>query len=174
DTARLHALLGVHRRRVEQALTMLDTRIPSDATAVVAFSGGKDSTVIAHLAAQVRPVVLVHIDSGIDLPETHQHTAALHDRFGWPVVSIVKDSVDVMVRHGGWDFDAPDGSAQVAHDIETWYSEIHVYARHVGGDVFVWGLRADESAMRRAMLSSTRGVRHRRDGLTTVAPCWNW
>lgn len=64
------------------------------------FSGGKDSTVIAHLAARAFapapiPFPLLHIDTGHNFPDTLEFRDRLAQRLGMRlVVAYVQDSID--------------------------------------------------------------------------------
>lgn len=138
---------------------------------VVAWSGGKDSTVCALLVCDQRPgAVLAHLDSGIDLPCSLTWMHALAQSRGWTVETVHRDALAAMVAMGSWDHAA---EAHDPREVEGWYDPLDDVARRLDATM-VWGLRAAESDRRRAQLASTRGLHTRRDGLTFVAPCWDW
>lgn len=167
DPAALHSRLGAFRARVERAAARVSD-LP--ARPVVAWSGGKDSTVCADLVYRARPgALVVHLDSGIEFPETSRYVHATAAQRGWRLVVEHSDALALMVEHGGWDHAAPDGSP----DLDSWYEPVNRHAR-AGDGVLVWGLRASEATHRRMALRRY-GWRHiRADRLTTAAPIWDW
>lgn len=134
----------------------------------VAWSGGKDSTVLAHMASTVRPgVPLVTYVAGTEYPEVLPYCERLATDRGWVWDAIqthdVPDMLDRGVRpasQGEWWDAMVQGPADEAH-------------RRYGRGL-VWGLRADESGTRAVMLRSTGGVRERSDGVRSCAPLWRW
>src|SRR5690606_6710492 len=127
---------------------------------------GKDSTVVAWLAHQVRPgTPIVTYLAGTEYPEVVPYCAEVAEREGWAWETIqtadVRDLLDrgvVPASDGEWWDAMIDGPARIAQQ------------RH--GPGLLWGLRADESHHRAVMLYATRGTRTRADGVTTCAPLW--
>jgi len=167
ETSRLHARLIGTRRRFGAALSMVDAHLAAHG-GHVAWSGGKDSTVVADIAHTVRPgTPIVTYVAGTEYPEVLPYCEAVAIGRGWSWATIqtadVTELLDDGVRpsDGGAWWDAMiAGPATIAH------------SRY--GPGLLWGLRADESAARAAMLYSTRGVHDRKDGVTTCAPLWRW
>ena len=162
DTVALHARLAAFRRRVDHARDMLAEHI-SDGW-YVSWSGGKDSTVCAALAHQVRPgIPIVRRTRGVDYPEIPSYCADLADREGWDyrVVlvesreSYLADLVDAEPGHGDY---LAAATRVLGYEPTGW----------------VYGLRAGESAARSVRLRSTRGAATLRSGHRTCAPLWRW
>ena len=75
----------------------------------VAFSGGKDSTVVVHQALAVdRDVPVVFFDSGWEYPETYRHIHHLANAWSLNlhVVPAAADTVAVLAATGAWDHHA--------------------------------------------------------------------
>lgn len=86
-----------------------------DGQVYVAFSGGKDSTVLKHLVESLYPdTPSVFINTGLEYPELRRHALAQRnvvridptmrfdeviERYGWPVVSKEQASYVYEVRH---------------------------------------------------------------------------
>lgn len=166
DQARLHAHLTSHRRKLAEAVAMIEHHLDTHG-GHVAWSGGKDSTIVAHLAHTVRPgTPIVTYVAGTEYPEVLPYCADLAAKRGWAWETIRTGDILDHLRGGGeigddeWWQIMIAGPAAIAHE------------RH--GPGLLWGLRGSESPQRAAMLYSTRGVRTRLDGVTTCAPLWRW
>lgn len=181
-------------RRPPHNLDLIRARIAAhldDADGYLAFSGGKDSVVVLHLALQVDPrIPVVFFDSGLEFPETYTYIAELVDTWNlnWrperPKVSILQ----AMLSGGAWDHHAPTASG-VQH---SFMDAVHA-AHHKHGPGELWGVRAAE-AQGRAACYRTALARHtcncctthaeraahhggrysRADGTTVYGPIWNW
>lgn len=135
----------------------------------VAWSGGKDSTVVAALASTLRPgTPLVTFVAGTEYPEVLPYCARLVETHGWRWEQVqtvdVRDLLDGGVRpssQGEWWDAMIDGPSSIAHE------------RYGAG--LLWGMRGHESRARMALLARHRGTYTRRsDGVTTMAPLWDW
>lgn len=94
--------------KLEDSHRLLETVLGKHRSPVVCWSGGKDSTVVLHLARQQRPnMPVIYVDSGVEFPESVQFVhelAALWNlnlmvarpvegksfwdigsRYGWPI-----------------------------------------------------------------------------------------
>lgn len=173
----LTARLASTRRRFDRALERTAEFLAAHPRSYVAWSGGKDSTVVAHLAHTVDPSITIgHYESSWCLPETHDHMRELADRFGWRRRDYqVGSALDAMRRNGSWDFHAPDGPDDWGEVIIYGPARL-AYQDHPDG--MLWGLRADESIARRWRLAPRRGVFQRRHGdcagQWVAAPIWDW
>lgn len=149
----------------------------ADQPAWVAWSGGKDSTVVADLAHHHRPgIPIVHFASGLDFPEVTDHIHRTASRRAWNLhVFSTGNVLDEMIANGSWDWNTP---AQAHPDDNRYWQHLMVgpasRAMAEFGPNMLWGLRADESTGRRWNLAPRDGIRHRNDLTTTLAPIWWW
>ena len=181
-------------RRLPHDLDLIRSRIEAHLDAVdgyLAFSGGKDSLVVLHLALQVDPhIPVVFFDSGLEFPETYSYLADLIDawQLNWqpapPSVSIL----EAMLSGGAWDHHAPTDPG-LQHNFMDAVAAAH--QQHGPGEL--WGVRSSESKGRAACYRTAlarhectccdthqqRAARHggrynRHDGTTVYGPIWNW
>lgn len=166
-SALLHARLTSTRRRFARAAEETAAHIDRRG-GYVAWSGGKDSTVCAHLAASVRPgAPIVTYVAGTEYPEVLPYCTEVADSFGWRWEEHQTGDIMEHLRAGGDVGDAEWWEIMIAGPAKL------AHAAHGSG--LVWGLRADESHARAMMLWSTRGEHTRKtDGVTTWAPLWQW
>lgn len=145
---------------------------------IIAWSGGKDSTVAAALVREQCPdVPVVLADSGLEFPETLAYADLLAGR-GWNVQIVhgAETTRQLMARMHWWehDVDAPDGPA--VDFVETTLRQpiCQALADH-DGDTIVWGLRRDESSGRARLLTRTRGwAWNLHTQCWYAAPVWPW
>lgn len=165
----------------------------------VAFSGGKDSLVVLHLALQAEPnIPIVFFDSGLEYPETIAYLATVGDYLKLPnpveIEPAQPDLLTMLIRTGTWDHHSPP--RQSPDDVTGTLivqPAAHAHRRHGPGEL--WGVRASESAARRrlylASLSRRQpgcaccpggirararhgGIITRKDGTTAFCPIWDW
>ncbi|CAN3132176.1 phosphoadenosine phosphosulfate reductase family protein [Mycobacterium sp. smrl_JER01] len=163
---------------------------------IVAWSGGKDSTVVVDLARQVDPnVPVVFYDSGLQFPETLRYLDELSTqwRLNFEVIKAEPDLLTVMVALGGFDHHAPDRRLGVElAEIMITGPAARAHDQHGRGSL--WGVRAQESSgraalyrqqlgaqslarqkdSREAVRNSAGGVVQRKDGTVTYGPIWDW
>lgn len=188
DKPKIDAPLGSRRARyaprldtlVRRALNDLEQWFTEHPSAYVAVSGGKDSTVCLHLARQVNPNVrAAFFDSGLEFPQTLAYLQRIRDDWDVPieVFPAQPSALEVMVANGTWDHAAPTNPKDHLHEaciirpLEAAQAQL--------GRASVYGLRADESAARRALLSRRDGrvTKHNRDRSVWqeyCAPIWRW
>lgn len=196
----IDVLRGIAARRRGQSITrtLLD-RIAAhidEHDGFVAWSGGKDSTVVVDLARQVDPhIPVVFYDSGLQFPETmnylEEHAEAW--RLNYHVVPAEPDLLSVLIACGGFDHNSVDKDVQgTLADIMITGPAAAAHTRYGSGSL--WGVRAEESPGRRMLYrrqlgAETRarpdssrdevraqagGVVHRADGTVTYGPIWDW
>lgn len=194
----VHALHGLRacRRDLTPILRRIRTHLDTH-EGYLAFSGGKDSLVVLHLARQVAPdLPVVFFDSGLEYPETYSYIADLAD--GWDltldVVPARPSALEVLIGCGLWDHAAtgPDTTGTL-HDALITVPAAAAHRRYGPGEL--WGVRAAESRGRHHAFAaarvkapctcstrcSPRAHRHRhggtitrRDGTTAYSPIWDW
>ena len=170
----------------------------------VAFSGGKDSTAVLHLALQVDPAVPVAwFDSGLELPETRAYIDQLADTWALNLTVVPADptALQLLIASGAWDHIAPPARVPRLGKILIEEPAAKAHLRFGPGEL--WGVRSQEAAGRRQMYATrlrreialfchgccpadptgapTRaqrathgGIVRRGDGTTAYGPVWDW
>lgn len=182
---------GTYRHLLDRIAEHLDTH-----DGFVSWSGGKDSTVVVDLARQVDPnVPIVFFDSGLQFPETLHYLQDLSEawRLNFTVIEADPDLLTVMIALGGFDHQAPDRLLGLElSELMITGPAAEAHRRHGPGSL--WGVRAEESAGRRALYrqrlatetrtqpelsrqqvrAASGGVIRRIDGTITYGPIWDW
>lgn len=167
----------------------------------VAFSGGKDSTVVVDLAREVDPnVPVLWFDSGAEFDETYEYVEMIADRWSLNLTVHRCDPslLTALVSTGVWDHHNREEVTVVdLHDLLIGAPSALAHSDHGPGEL--WGVRSRESAGRRAMYARElarevragcdgrhhcsdireRRLRHggvvrRVDGTVAYGPIWNW
>ncbi|WP_439033254.1 phosphoadenosine phosphosulfate reductase domain-containing protein [Gordonia terrae] len=150
----------------------------------VAWSGGKDSTVVVDLARRVDPTVpVVFYDCGLDFPETRTYLVDLAAAWNLDlhVVPTEPDLLTLLVAAG--DFDPAAPTRRFTIDMRVAMIAAPASRAHtVFGPANLWGVRAEESAGRRHLYRTQaarngdvpRGMVRRGGGTTSFGPIWNW
>lgn len=145
-------LAGLRRPRVDADQIAARIRAHLDAhDGYLAYSGGKDSTVVLHQVLQVDPnVPVVFFDSGFEFPETYAYLEQLqHDldlRLHW--IRTRHTTLEVLHASGVWDHHAPDNDAPNLFDTLITEPAGRAHAAHGLGEL--WGVRSQESRGRAA------------------------
>lgn len=171
--------------RQAQALRDLDAWFEQHPQAWVSISGGKDSMVCLHLARQVNPdVKAVWFDQQLEFPQTRAFLARIQQKWGFELITIPPSDptpLQVLVKSGFWEHGAPKRDFTGPDPLEeACIIKPARVARERLGKWGVYGLRADESRARRALLGSRRNgvvLKHGRDGQVEyghLAPIWRW
>lgn len=178
EVAALHARLPATQERFRVARERAE-RFLNDGPAYVAWSGGKDSTVVAHLVTSIEPTVpLCHYDSRFDFPETIEYQDRLAAEHGWDLRRYsCGDALEEMLRTGSWDHEAEDLTIDGADSEWLWVTRLgpaQMAADDTGATGHFWGLRAAEAKRRLALMARTRGTHTRKDGWRWCSPIWDW
>jgi phosphoadenosine phosphosulfate reductase len=135
--------------------------------------------VVLDLVRQVVPdVPVVFFDSGLEYPETYSYIKHLAHSWDLDLYRIPAEPslLDALVESGQWDHDAPDSPERIdLHEILIGGPSRQAHSRLGPGEL--WGVRADESAGRRALYASTGrkdGVVTRANGTVAYGPIWDW
>lgn len=143
---RLHAGTADFERKVEQATNVLRAFFVVCDKPYVSYSGGKDSTVLLHLARLQSPGVdAVFSDDEYNLPETMTHLDTVENL----------TRVAGRTRHNDWFVSWADGARGVPADTE-WVEcddrALEMWAKREGYTGTLIGSRADENKRRKANL----------------------
>ena len=176
DPVVLAGMLTRPRDKANQAIEAIRGHLAQH-RGYVAWSGGKDSTATLDLALRADPQVPVcWFDSGLELPPNRAYIARLAEtrQVNLHVIKAIPDALTVLMATGAWDHHAssPSMSAPDMHD--TLIKEPSRQAHEMFGPGELWGLRAAESAGRKALLAPGKGVFHRADGTVPFSPVWDW
>jgi len=149
--ALVHASTPAHQRRVEEATRILTTWYERSERPYVPTSGGKDSTVVLHIARTLNPnVPAVHADHEFALPETTAHLATIPNLTR---VAYRRWHADFFTS---WDVPPGETPPDLPPGTIWWDGDggSRGWAKSRGYDGSAIGLRAAESRMRRKHIRS--------------------
>ena len=167
----------------------------------LAYSGGKDSTVVLHLTLRVEPnVPVVFFDSGLEFPETYRYLQQLRDQLHLQLhwIPARHTTLELLAASGAWDHTARSATTPDLHDVLITEPAARAHAQHGPGEL--WGVRAEESRGRAALYTTALrseterscpthcadnpqtanarrrhgGVVRRKDGTVAYGPIWDW
>lgn len=144
----------------------------------VAWSGGKDSTVVCDLVQRVWPgTPFVHFDAGFDFPETYALMERCAAERGWRYEPVsTGDALSVMVARRTWEHgtEADDDAPAEGAFWDAITAGPAVQAVEQFGTRMAWGLRADEASRRLWYMRGHGTVFLRSDGVTILSPVAWW
>ncbi|WP_161501042.1 phosphoadenosine phosphosulfate reductase family protein [Embleya scabrispora] len=143
-----------------------------------AWSGGKDSTVVAHLVRETGMRVCF-FDSGMELPETVPYIVAVAQQLDLRLESIAArpSAWESLEASRVWENGsplAPDWRRLTnLHELTIAGPSRTAHRRYGAGEVL--GLRAAEGVKRRRLFAhADDGVYRRLDGTAVACPIWDW
>lgn len=168
-----------HKDKVATALARIALALKDAKRPYIAFSGGKDSWVVASLALSIRrDIELVWSDDELEFPETVDLMSHVKAAAGQRLVIVLGRE-----QHAGWFWpwrDEPffrepfEGSLRITEPVDHWLADS-------GYDLVLLGTRAEESRKRRDWLINahlgdgangfTYGVAR---GCRRCTPIWDW
>jgi phosphoadenosine phosphosulfate reductase len=177
DPQVLHQAWGPPTGRIKSAHAFITEHLARspERPGYVSWSGGKDSTVVAHLATTISPEIpVVFFHSGLEFDENVTYMNTLAAQYGWNFHTLhaTPDALTLLQRSGEW-----------THSHEVLPERINLHqimtgpaaeAAELFGPNLLWGLRAAESETRRRALTATNGQQKRADGSVSAAPIWRW
>lgn len=193
---RLHVLRRDPSELVDRISAHLDRH-----DGYLAFSGGKDSLVVLHLALQAEPnLPVVFFDSGLEFPETLVYLDQVATLLGVPggihVYPAKPTLLELLIADASWDHLSTNTGRRVdLREVLITQPARTAHREHGPGEL--WGVRAAESDARRHLYSTalrrqtsrdcdgccTSGDQQRRthgglvarqDGTTAYGPVWDW
>lgn len=175
DAAFLSGMLKRTADKEANALSMIENHLQEYPDTFLSWSGGKDSTVAVFLAKEVKSdIPVVFFDSGIEYPENVDYINDLASTKDINLHTIhTGDVLGLIVEHA-W-FDHYRDARDVGYTLRQVKIEMPSQRAHdIYGKGRIWGLRADESNARSALLNPTKGVTKYLNGQVACAPLWNW
>lgn len=135
-----HSLTARYARAVREARDIIANAVATDGQWCVAFSTGKDSTVVLDLACQLIPDIPVFwLDDGWDYPESIQFLEETERGLGRRIGRIWVPVSDPFWRRVGYSGDDPTRDHPSDMPFEEWTSSYNCLV----------GVRSQESAARR-------------------------
>lgn len=175
DPAYLSGLLKRTKTKEQSAHDMLTNHLAKNPRGFISWSGGKDSTAAVVLAKRIAPEIpVVFFDSGIEYPENIEYLQKITDLLDLNFHIIhTGDVLGLIIEHAWYDH------YRDARDVGVSMREVKIEmpsarAHEIYGPGRIWGLRADESNGRAALLRPTRGTTRYLNGQVACAPLWNW
>lgn len=177
---RLRAKLPAFKRAVARSAEIIK-EARQRGPCYVAFSGGKDSLALLHLARSLfDDIEGYHFDSGADAPEAYETINAVRQA-GYPVHDIKPERtiIEMFKIVGMYGYTGPDKKPGDWHwkasDFwETLIAEPARRVRSLGYPVALLGLRKGESWRRRMIISRWGEIYQRKDGAWTCSPLAHW
>ena len=162
------------QRKLEEAAILIHEALGKNLSWYVAWSGGKDSTALAHLVNRIQPGIEVWCEKDdCDFPGELEYVRRVADMFVFNLNLHIPDvSLWEHIEEHGIDI------CEDLHSRGTVFSDEHFYAaiteqekRHDG--VFL-GLRNEESNARRKNTERHGPIYQRKNGKWTCNPLYNW
>ena len=178
---RLRAKLGVYKKRLAEARGLIE-RAAQIAVPHVAFSGGKDSLALLHLARGVIPgIKAAFIDSGAESPDTHAVIGEMRRR-GYAIETVYPQLsvIDMFKMVGELGYSGPDKLPGDWHWTVAKYQEVLInepsrrYCDEHDSPVVLLGLRKQENRVRRIALSKHGPIHQLQNGYWHVNPLYHW
>jgi phosphoadenosine phosphosulfate reductase len=167
----LLAQTSEHQDKVNRANALLQDHVRDAEQAYLAWSTGKDSTVLLHLCHQLDlDIEAIYYDADAKLPGTTDYMDHVRDAYDVPVRVVETEPImDVYERAGGPQADGIEHATMRA----TVWRPVRRLARE-GYDLGIVGLRAEESNRREQRLNEHGHVTTHVDGQTTLYPLADW
>lgn len=176
-TFALHARTNVYRRAVDDAKRITMSALEGMASPAVSWSGGKDSTALTHLVrvGLGADVLAVSEKDDLDYPGEEAYVRGLAD--AWSLrLEIVRPPISPLA----WLFERRGflSAGEDMHSTSAGLSKACFYGvmdrSNASHDLVIWGLRAEESAHRRMLLSKRGPTYQLKNGKRRSAPLAFW
>ena len=176
ETSCLWARGSVHAHRVDEARRAIADMQERAPRAYIAWSGGKDSTAMAHLAAGLGVRVAMSVKDDLDFPGEEEYLRVLAAQWGIRL-DIERPAFSLqswLVEHPGLDASDDMHGRATAFSEAAFYSLIDAYRDRHGCPGVYLGLRGEESRGRKMNLA-TRGLVYEKCGGEIVCqPLARW
>jgi 3'-phosphoadenosine 5'-phosphosulfate sulfotransferase (PAPS reductase)/FAD synthetase len=156
---------------ITSAINIIEEALTKCVNPYIAFSGGKDSTVLLHLVRKVSPdIKVVFHDTGVEARQTYDYIKTM------PEIIITKPNTtfyEVVKKYGWPGFKAQhhDGNKCCVYLKEKPAKELN---KKMGFDLTFLGLTIHESRNRFLLLKSRGWLYRKKDGMWKCYPIWDW
>jgi len=135
-------------RKIADAHKVIENALTKMKNPYVAWSGGKDSTIVVHLVIQHKPdIAIVHLDADADFPETLQYIERLKREWKLNLITVkTKSLLELVARYG-----YSDELTRIVMKAVV-YEPIKRLIKQNGFDGCFLGVRSDESYGRSKLL----------------------
>lgn len=171
---RLNATLDVYKRRLERAKGVINDALSLGIRWYIAWSGGKDSTVLAHLVNSICPNIEIWSEKDdCDFPEEMGYIKSVAERYNFNL-KIVTPAVSLWdeIEKGGIDICEDLHSRGTELSDTYFYSEVAKQEALFDG-VFL-GLRMEESRGRKWNFKKRGHIYQRSNKKWTCIPLAQW
>lgn len=166
----LNSQMDSYKRHVEQARVLILQAISLDISWYVAWSGGKDSTVLAHLCNAMNPGISVWSEKDdCDFPGELEYIKETAMMYGWDLDITYLELWDKIAQYNICEDIHSRGTAL---SDKYFYSAIAIQESQYDG-VFL-GLRKGESYARLMNFAQRGYIYRRKNGKYTCIPLANW
>ena len=173
-TVAIHARTRLHAHRVDSARRVICDLLDQDSNPAIMWSGGKDSTAMAHLALGVDPrFKLMSEKDDLDYPGEREYVEGLASAWGAHLTVLVPDvsPAQWMAEHAREIAIGGDVHGRAAGLSKAcFYSVVELATM---GRAIMLGLRSEESAARRVN-RATRGRLYRARDQWVATPLADW
>lgn len=173
----LHARTLSHRRAVDGAMRIAERAISSASSPMVSWSGGKDSSALAHMLRVRIGAGVLALSEKDDLDYTGEEDYVRSLAAAWDLnLEIVRPPVSPL----GWLLERRGqlSAGEDMHGRAAGLSRACFYGAmeraSEGHDMVLWGLRAEESGRRRALLTAKGTDYAIKNGSRRCAPLAHW
>lgn len=89
------------KRKVDEAHKLIDIALEKMKNPYIAWSGGKDSTIVVHLVIQHKPdIAVVHLDADAEFPETWEYMRRLINEWNLNFINVkVKPLLELINKY---------------------------------------------------------------------------
>lgn len=177
ETAATHARTRSHARRIDAARRVLDGVLTNTPDAAVSWSGGKDSTVMTHLACVLHgaPWKVYSEKDDLDFPGEREYVESLSRAWGLDIEILTPpfSCAQWIADHAAEMHVGEDIHARAARLSKAAFYPL-IEASNARHDCTLLGLRTEESAIRRHVRIS-KGLHYRlANGRWRALPIADW
>jgi 3'-phosphoadenosine 5'-phosphosulfate sulfotransferase (PAPS reductase)/FAD synthetase len=164
--------------KVDHSIQVISRALSKMKKPYVAFSGGKDSTVLLHMVIQQMPDInVMYIDQGMEYPDTYNYIKKVWKEWNlnlsWEFPEM--NLWDLYEKGAFLNPDKPTDQKTLRMFSDTvFFGPIKRYNKRIGADGFFMGLRSEESQDRKKNFEFHGELYYRSNGQLTCCPVSEW